>query len=601
MSGRPIRIANFSGYLGDRYTAIDEAVAGDPVDVLVGDYLAEITLAGLSAQYQEDPARGYVEYFLDQLRPHLATLARRRVKVVTNAGGFRPAALAEAVRAAAARAGVEVSVAHIEGDDLLPRLPELARSGHRLEHLDTGRPLASWGAEPVSANAYLGGWGIARALAEGADIVVCGRVTDASLALGPAAWWHGWDGTEWDRLAGAVVAGHIIECGPQAVGGNFSGFTRIPGMLTPGFPIAEIAEDGTSVITKHRRDGGAVTVDTVTAQLVYEIQGPRYLNPDVTVHLDGVRLHPAGPDRVRVSGAAGSPPSPTTKVALFAPIGHTVVNTVYVTAPEVEEKVDLLRAQIGRDLPAGVDELDITRIGTAATDPETQWDATVALRVMAAAREREPLERLDLAGRLGSLYLQSIPGFFLDGQAVPQTSPKPRIDYWPALLDITAVAHRVVLAEGRTLDIAPPSRTATARQPVHPEPEEAVEEAVEATRVRRVPLGTVTYARSGDKGGNSNVGIWAHDPAVWPWLRRTLTTAQLRLLLPEAKDLDVVRHEFEHLRAVHFVLRGLLGTGGSSNLRVDQVGKAVGEYLRAKHVLVPEALLTGAEGPDDAH
>ncbi|MFF7635927.1 acyclic terpene utilization AtuA family protein [Kitasatospora sp. NPDC008050] len=600
MSGRPpVRIANFSGYLGDRYTAIDEAVAGDPVDVLVGDYLAEITLAGLSARCQEDPARGYVEYFLDQLRPHLATLAQRRVKVVTNAGGFKPAALAQAVRALAAEAGLDVSVAHVEGDNLLSRLPELAAAGHRLEHLDSGRPLSSWGAAPVAANAYLGGWGIARALAEGADIVVCGRVTDASLVLGPAAWWHGWSSTDWDRLAGAVVAGHIIECGPQAVGGNFSGFTGIPGMLAPGFPIAEIAEDGTSVITKHRRDGGAVTVDTVTAQLVYEIQGPRYLNPDVTVHLEDVRLAPVGPDQVRVSGAAGSPPPPTTKVALFAPIGHTVVNTLYVTAPQVEEKVDLLRAQLGNDLPPGVDELDITRIGTAATDPETQWDATVALRVMATARKPEPLERLDLARRLGSLYLQSIPGFFLDGQALAQVSPQPRIDYWPALLDLTAVAHRVVLADARTIDIAPPEQTATAHQPTHPEPEP--EDAAPATRVRRVPLGTVAYARSGDKGGNSNVGIWARDRAAWPWLRQALTTAELRRLMPEARGLDVVRHEFEHLHAVHFVLRGLLGTGGSSNLRVDQVGKAVGEYLRAKHVLVPETLLTDAEHPHDAH
>ncbi|MFJ3219958.1 acyclic terpene utilization AtuA family protein [Kitasatospora sp. NPDC086801] len=597
MSGRPIRIANFSGYLGDRYTAIDEAVAGDPVDVLVGDYLAEITLAGLSAQYQEDPTRGYPEYFLDQLRPNLATLAQRRVKVVTNAGGFHPAALAEAVRGLAAEEGVRVNVVHIEGDNVLPRLPELAGAGHLLENLDTGRPLSSWGAAPISANAYLGGWGIAQALAEGADIVVCGRVTDASLVLGPAAWWHGWNRTDWDRLAGAVVAGHIIECGPQAVGGNFSGFTGIPGMLVPGFPIAEIAADGSSVITKHGRDGGAVTTDTVTAQLVYEIQGPRYLNPDVTVHLDDVRLSQAGPDRVQVSGAVGSPPPPTTKVAVFAQIGHTIVNTVYVTGTEVDEKVDLLRAQIGRDLPAGVDELDFTRIGVAATDPETQWDATVALRVMATARDREPLERLDLAGRLSSLYLQSIPGFFLDGAGTLAVAPKPRIDYWPALLDMAAVPHRVVLQDGRAIDIAPPEQTATVRQPVHPEPVEAPS----ASGVRRVPLGTVAYARSGDKGGNSNVGIWARDAAAWPWLRQALSTAELRRLLPEVKDLDVVRHEFPQLRAVHFILRGLLGTGGSSNLRVDQVGKAVGEYLRAKHVLVPEALLTSGKGSDDAH
>jgi len=590
MSERAVRIANFSGYYGDRYTAVDEVMAGDPVDVLAGDYLAEVTLAALSSGYRKDPTRGYVGYFLDQLRPHLATLVERGTRVVTNAGGFNPAALAAAVRVLAAGEGVELRVAHVEGDNLLPRLPELRKAGHRLENLDTGRPLDSWGFTPVAANAYLGGWGIAAALAEGADIVVCGRVTDASLVLGPAAWWHEWEPTDWNALAGAIVAGHIIECGPQAVGGNFSGFTRIPDLLAPGFPIAEIARDGSSVITKHAGDGGAVDVDTVTAQLVYEIQGPRYLNPDVTVHLDDVRLTQAGPDRVEVTGAAGSPPPPTTKVAIFARIGFSLVNTVYVTAPQVDEKVDLLRAPSGGNLPEGV-ELDITRIGTAAVDPATQWDATVALRVMATAPEREPLAEFDLSRRLSSLYLQSIPGFFHDTGGALAVNPRPWIDYWPGLLPMAAIKHRVVLDNGDSLDIAPPGRTEVVAQPVHTEPGESPE----AGKVRHVPLGAVAYARSGDKGGNCNVGIWARDARAWPWLRHALSTVELRKLMPEAEGLEIVRHEFPSLHAVHFVLCGLLGTGGSSNPRVDQVGKAVGEYLRAKHVPVPEELLDEEE------
>lgn len=579
---RAIRIANFSGYLGDRYTALAEALDGDPVDVLAGDYLAEITLAMLAARHRRDPARGYVEYFLDQLRPHLATLAERGVKVVTNAGGFHPAGLAEAVRAAAAEAGVALSVAHVEGDNILAGLDELAAE-HPLTHLDTGRPLSSWETTPIAANAYLGGWGIAAALAGGADVVVCGRVTDASLAAGPAAWWHGWAAGDWDALAGAVVAGHVVECGPQAVGGNFSGFRDVPGVARPGFPIAEIAADGGCVITKHARDGGAVTVDTVTAQLVYEIQGPRYLNPDVTVHLDDVRLTPAGPDRVAITGAAGSPPPPTTKVAVFGQIGHSVVNTVYVTGLDIDEKVALLREQLGRDRPDGV-ELDVTRIGVPAADPGSQWDATAAVRIMATAREREPLERFGLATRIGSSYLQSIPGFFHDGGGELAVRPRPRIDYWPAVLAADVVPHRVVFGDGRAQDVALPPETSIVDQPVHPEPAE------EPEGTRLVPLGTVAHARSGDKGGNCNVGVWTSE-AAWPWLRRTLSTAKLRKLLPETADLEIVRHEFPHLRAVHFVLRGLLGTGGSANLRVDQVGKAVGEYLRARLVPVPEELL----------
>jgi hypothetical protein len=580
----PIRIAGFSGYLGDRRSALDEAMAGDPVDVLIGDYLAEFTLAMLSARHRNDPSRGYVEYFLTQLEPHLPAIAERGTRVVVNAGGFNPAGLAEAVRRLVAEAGADLRVAHVEGDNVLPRLDELQAEGHGLASMDTGEPLSSWRGRPVAANAYLGGWGIATALRAGADVVVCGRVTDASLTVGPAAWWHEWERTDFDQLAAAVVAGHIIECGPHSTGGNFSGFTEIPGLVAPGFPIAEIDSDGTTVITKHSGHGGAVTVDTVTAQLVYEIQGPRYLNPDVTAHLDAVRLSEIGPDRVQLSGTTGSPPPPTTKVALFAPIGHQIVTTLYATGLDIEEKVALIRGQAEALLDDAEAELDVSAIGAAAEDPQRQWDATVQVRIMATAAEREPLQRL-VAG-VGQLYLSSIPGFFTDTAARQAATPSTRIDYWPALLDVGAVGHVVVLDDGSRIEVEPSAVVEKPSQPEHAEPSPW-----EPRSTRRVPLGRVAHARAGDKGGNSNVGLWVSDPDAWPWLRSLLTTDELRRLMPEAAGLEIVRHEFPNLRAVHFVLRGLLGTGGSSNLRVDPIGKAVGEFLRARLVDVPEELL----------
>jgi hypothetical protein len=587
MTRPAIRIGNFSGYLGDRFTAIDEALAGDPVDVLMGDYLAEVTLPALSARFRRDASKGYVEYFVDQICPHLTTLSERGIKVVTNAGGVNPAALAATLREEAAAAGADLTIAHVEGDNLLAALPELRASGHRFDNLDTGAVLDDWGIEPTAANAYLGGWGIAEALEAGADVVVCGRVTDASLTVGPAAWWHGWRPDQWDELAGAVTAGHIVECGAHATGGNFSGFTRIANMLQPGFPIAEVNADGSAVITKHARDDGAVTTDTVTAQLLYEIQGPRYLSPDVTVHLDDVAVTELEPDRVLVQGATGSPAPPTTKVAIFGRFGYQSVNTTFVTAPDIEAKIGLLRAQLSRNMPDGV-ALALTRVGVAASDPETQWDATVGLRLMATAKDREVLEQYNLAERLGNLYLQSIPGFYLDGQAGLRAGTRPQIAYWPAVLDQSLVGHRVVLPGGEVREVPAPTVTEPVRpQPEHPEPD--TRHGDEATR--RVPLGTVAYARSGDKGGNSNVGIWAIDERAWPWLRTELSTERLRRLMPEAKELELVRHEFPNLRAVHFVLRGLLGAGGSSNTRVDQIGKAIGEYLRAKQVSVPAHLL----------
>src|SRR6202035_2908282 len=224
--------------------------------------------------------------------------------------------LADRIGKLAARLGLGPKVGWIGGDDLTDRITELLEAGHDLAHLDSGRPLRGSGVAPVTANAYLGGWGIAAALAEGADIVVCPRVTDASLAVGPAAWWHGWSRTDYDALAGAVAAGHVIECGPQATGGNYPWPEEIRDHRRPGYPIAEIETDGSSVITKHPGTGGLVSVGTVTAQLLYEIAGSAYAGPDVVTHFDTIRVAQEGPDRVRCRGTRGEPPPPTTKVCI---------------------------------------------------------------------------------------------------------------------------------------------------------------------------------------------------------------------------------------------------------------------------------------------
>jgi hypothetical protein len=582
---RPLRVAGFSGYLGDRASALAEALAGDPVDVLVGDYLAEVTLAALVGRTRASGGAGYVPGFLDQLRPHLGVLADRGTKVVVNAGGLDPAGMAAAVRELARAAGADLRVAHVEGDDLLARLPELHAQGHGMEHLDSGAPLKDWALTPVAANAYLGGFGIAAALTAGADVVICGRVTDASLVVGPAVWWHGWAPDDWDALAGAVVAGHLVECGPHSTGGNFSGFRAVPGMTAPGFPVAEVAADGTAVITKHARDGGTVTVDTVTAQLLYEIQGPRYLNPDVTTHLDDVTLTQVGPDRVAVGGVVGSPPSPTTKVAVFAPTGFVRATTVYLTGLDVPAKVELLRAQLTALLDPGV-QVELTPLGRPVLDPATQDEATVAVRVVATGPDAEPLGE-DFLAAVGSLFLGSVPGYYIDTVADRARRARVRVDYWPALLAGDVPRHEVVLADGRRLPVPPPPATRESRQPVHPEP---VGPATTGSTTR-APLGVLVHARSGDKGGNSNIGLWVTDDRAWEWLRRTVTTARVRELFGEAAHLELVRHELPRLRAVHLVVRGLLGTGGSSNTRVDQVGKAVGELLRARWVDVPDELL----------
>ncbi|MGQ0465007.1 MAG: acyclic terpene utilization AtuA family protein [Sporichthyaceae bacterium] len=587
MTRNPIRIGNCSGFNGDRRSAIREILDGDPVDVVVGDYLAEVTLAGMVSRVASGKGRAWSEEFLVQLDGSLADVLDRGIKLVVDAGAFDPAGLAGEVRKLAAELGRTANVAHVEGDNLLDRLDELTAAGETFPSLDTGEPLSAWGLKPSSANAYLGGWGIVEALRSGADVVICGRVTDASLVVGPAAWWHGWGPDDFDALAGAVVAGHVIECGPQATGGNFSGFAAVPGMLHPGFPIAEIAADGSCVITKHANAGGAVTTDTVKAQLLYEIQGPIYLNPDVTVDLRPVCVEAAGPDRVRVSGTKGLAPASTTKVAITAFAGYENSIEAYLCGLDIEAKAELVLAQTTLALAdSGIEFHRIDRLGTAGVDPASLEEATVTLRIVGRSADADSLAPPRFFRAMASGILGSIPGFHCESHHLRFTRPSPVVEYWPGIVSIAALPHVAVLDDGtRVVPVEPSTRAAP--------PTVGADEApppVDAGPCLRRPLGRVAHARSGDKGGNSNVGIWVA-PEAYEWLRSELSEVRFRQLFPESEGLRVTRHEFPNLSAVHFVVHGNLGTGASSNGRLDALGKSVGEYLRARHLDVPIAFL----------
>ena len=609
---RPVRIANCSGFYGDRLEALAEMVTGGPVDVVTGDYLAEVTMLVLAKVRSRRPGGGYAASFLRQLEPVAAEIAARGIKVVVNAGGLDPAGLAEATRELLARVGVDLAVAHVEGDDLSERLPELLAAGHDLAHLDTGAPLRSWGHEPLTANAYLGGFGIAAALDAGADVVVTGRVADASLASGAAAWWWGWTPGDHDALAGAVVAGHVIECGAQATGGNFSGFREIADLTHPGFPLAEIGRDGSSVITKHPGAGGAVTVDTVTAQLLYEVDGPGYLNPDVVARLDTVRLEPAGTDRVRIGGVAGLPPPPTTKLAVTGLGGWRNAATLVLTGLDVDAKAALAEAAVRARLDGvpGITDLRFDRIGVAAVDPEDQLAGSCLLRVSVDGDEASAGRAFSSA--LVELALANYPGMY--GMGAPGAGSSPGA-YWPALVPQAILQHTVVHADGRRQPVPPPAVTAplpaasaagplsaaTAAAPLPATTAAGPSPAATAPAPAgprgdfgptvEGPLGRLVHARSGDKGGNANLGLWVSDPAAWPWLAATMTTERLRALAPETAGLVIDRHELPDLRALNFVVHGLLDGGATEARRFDTQAKALGEWLRARHVRLPASLL----------
>ena len=443
---RPVRIANCSGFYGDWLPAAREMVEGGPIDVLTGDYLAELTMLILWKARLKDPAAGYAKTFLIQLEQVLGTCLDRGIKIVVNAGGLNPAGLAAEVDKLAVRLGLRPAVAYVTGDDLLGRLDGLLAGGVGLANLDTGQQLADAGAEPVTANAYLGGWPITEALAAGADVVICPRVTDAALTSGPAAWWHGWSRTDWDRLAGAVIAGHVIECGPQACGGNYPFLEEITDRRYPGFPIAEVAADGSTIITKHNGTGGLVSAGTVTAQLLYEIAGPDYPGPDVVAHFDSVQLTEQGADRVLISGARGSPPSATLKVALNYLGGYRNTMTLVLTGLDIEEKATWARQELF-GLLGGEDRFEAVEVRLLRfdkPDAPANEQATAHLRITVFGSD---------AGRVGRGFSDAVMGLALGGYAGfhPTSPPTPAAAYgvyWPTLVPADVVEQAVVLPSG---------------------------------------------------------------------------------------------------------------------------------------------------------
>lgn len=582
-----LRIANCSGFYGDRLSAAREMVEGGPIDFLTGDYLAELTLLILWRMKQKDSTLGYARTFLEQMEDVLGTCLDRGIKVVTNAGGLNPAGLAAKMRELADRLGLQARIAHIEGDDVLAKLPELQARGEKLTHLDTGQALADAGIQPIAANAYLGAWGIVEALNTGADVVVCPRVTDASVVVGPSAWHFGWDRADWDRLASAVVAGHILECGAQATGGNYSFFQEVPGLQHPGFPIAEMHEDGSFVVTKHEGTGGLVSVGTVTAQLLYEIGGPRYMNPDVVARFDTIRLEQEGPDRVLVTGVQGEPAPDTTKVCINYLGGFRNSVAFVLTGLDIEEKARLAEETLFSEL-GGRDQFDDVTVQLTRSDkpdPPTNEEAAAVLRITVKAKDPSKLGR-PFTAKMVEMALANYPGFHTASGLSAET---PYGVYWPTLVPVSAIDEVVVGHDGSRTEV-PAVRAAggagveAAAVPLAPPP---------GGPTKRVPLGLAFGARSGDKGGNANVGVWARSDAGYSWLAEYLTVERFKELISEARDLGVQRFEFPNIRALNFVVVGLLGEGVSSSTRPDPQAKSLGEYLRAKLVDLPVAILSG--------
>ena len=587
MAKDSIRIANCSGYYGDKLSAAKEMVEGGPIDVLTGDYLAELTMAILYSQkLQRGEDKGYVGTFLKQLKDIAKTCKDQKIKIVSNAGGLNPKSMAKEVETILTELDVDATVAYIDGDDLIEELERLQAAGETLENIDRKIPLAQSDCKVLTANTYLGSWGIKEALDLGADIVICPRVTDASVTMGPAAWKFNWQRDDYDALAGSLAAGHIIECGAQATGGNYSFFEEVSTFKDIGYPIAEIEEDGAFTITKHPGTGGLVSIGTVTAQLLYEIAAPEYLNPDVIAHFDTLKMQQVGDDRVRVTGCKGSSPPSTHKVCINLAGGYRNGMELIITGLDIEKKAKIFTEALF-DLLGGKEQFDDVSIELHRQEkenPQSNEEAMASLRINVTSKDPNKVGRMFTAKYI-ELALANYPGFF--GKS-PPGSGAPFIRYWPALIDSKHIKESVHIGE-QTVKITPTNQLGLDEHTYQKEAQKILP--LVSEHHQQIHFGRIYGTRSGDKGGCANLGVWAKTDRAFEFLYHFLTVERLKQLLPDIANFPIDRYELANIKSLNFYIHEILQDGVASNTRMDAQAKSLGEYLGAKLIDVPVEII----------
>ena len=613
---RTVRVGNAGGYWGDDPRALESQVLGpEPPEFVTADFLAEITMSILQKQRARDPEAGYARDFVSQLAPLLGAIRERGITVITNAGGVNPGACARAVLRAATEAGVALTVAVVDGDDLMGRLDALLDDGVGFDNLETGDPFGPRRTGVLSANAYFGAEPIVRALAHRPDVVVTGRVTDTGITLAPIRHAFGWDPHDWDRIAGGIVAGHLIECGVQATGGNFTDWERVPGLGNEGFPVVEVEEDGAFVLTKQSGTGGLVSPAVVREQLLYEMGDPeRYLCPDATVDFSGLTVAAAGEDRVRVEGARGGPPPGDLKVSASVRGGFSARGSLVVGGPDVRAKTAALetafRDRLRADCEAvGVPFPDEFRVDLAGADAAQRGLADPArldpseglVRFAAWSPARESLQ----------VFRKLLPSFILSGPAgLAVTGGAPAVSevvgYWPALVprDRVPASVRVIRVSAGGTETVVGEETVRFEGPTAPANAPAAAGERSPTGVPAAGplietlLGAVAHARSGDKGDAANIGIVGRSAACYEWLRGHLTAALVAEWVRDVAEGPVVRYEVSGLWALNFILERALGGGGTRSLLLDPQGKTLAQGILRRRVRIPAALLSTIPAED---
>ena len=582
-----IKIANCSGFYGDKLSAAKDLVDGGPIDVLTGDYLAELTMAILFGQkMQRGEDKGYVGTFLKQINQIAKSCKEKNIKIVSNAGGLNPKSMAIEIEKILKEQSIDMKVAYIDGDDLMPTISNLKKSGEEFKNIDKGKKLDESGYSPLTANAYLGAWGIKEALDKGADIVVCPRVTDAAVVIGPAAWKFNWKRDNYDALAGALAAGHIIECGCQATGGNYAFFKEVESFDNVGYPIAEIYDDGSFYVTKHPDTGGLVSTGTVTAQLLYEINSPAYVNPDVIAHFDTLKIEEVEKDKVYVSGCRGSSPPDKHKVCINLAGGFRNGMEIILTGLDIEDKAKVFTDALFNSVGGRkqFDEVSIQLHRTDKENPNSNEEAMASLLVSVKSKDQNLVGRL-FSAKIIELALANIPGFFAQGGV---KSSGPVIIYWPALVDSKHIKERVHI-DGEEIEVIPTSQLEL--DEIYYQKEPIKIKKIKKEDEKEIYFGEIYGTRSGDKGGCANLGVWAKNANSFAFLHDFLTVKKLKELLPDLNQYKIERFELANINSLNFYIHDILQDGVSSNDKKDGQAKSLGEYLRAKKVKVPQSII----------
>ncbi|KIX08077.1 uncharacterized protein Z518_02732 [Rhinocladiella mackenziei CBS 650.93] len=614
---RPCRIANCSGARGDPgYQMRRQATLG-PVDFITGDYLAEMNLAENTEKMALGQHDGWEPTAWDGLEQTLDVIKDKGIKIIINGGALNPRGLAQKTQRFVNEKGLDLKVAYVSGDDLKEEVKSnLEKTGKLPQHLDgendqvtlaenAAALLDTKGKPIVSAHAYLGARAIVKGLELGADVIICGRVADASPVIGAAWYWHKWTDTDYDRLAGALIAGHLIECSAYVTGSNFSGFDEYPlnTFVDLSYGIAEIADDGTSVVTKHDETNGLVNEDNVKCQFLYELQGGIYLNSDVSADTTGVEIEQVGKNRVKLSNIKGYPPPPTTKLAIFYHGGYEAQFLVNATGYATAEKWRLFEAQLRyaleqKDLADKFQMLDFQVLGTPEANPGSQFASTTYCRVFVQADAEAPI--YGLLKSWSEIGMQHFSGFHLSLD-LRTALPKSYLAFYPALYPQDNLKERVAILstngeDAQSADSGHPSQY----QKLAPRENYETAHPVDMTSFgpsRPARLGDICLARSGDKGANINFGLFVRRGEHYPWLQTFMTRSKLQELMGKdwQDDFFIERMEFPNIWAVHFVIYGPLGRGVSSCRLLDSLGKGFADYIRDKVVDVPEKFLADVE------